>query len=393
MSENKTRVLHFSPHNEDDGIAKYQEQYLAGMADDTTVQNQFFDITPIQLRAMSSQQHEAAYDELREELDSYDIFHLQHEFGLYVEDDFQRLVATAKDAGKKVVVTVHLSPDFAIKPVKLGGLGPHSMVSFLRQQRHRNRMYDRHITPFLQADLLIVHNDITAQALIGAGANPDKIQKLPHPVHQFPTPPKSDFVAKRLHKQSGDVIYCTVGMLHKYKGIFDAVRALKFLPSNYKLAIIGGLHPVETDIVSETVGIYNKITDLIDALGLHDRVFITGFVKDDDQMNSYIRECDVCVYPYDGVYYANTSSGAVNLGFSNGRPVVAYPTKGFRELAAETDGALVLTDTFAYYELARKLADIDLAKQAKLSNAYATKMAWPVMAKELIKAYHQVAGK
>jgi glycosyltransferase involved in cell wall biosynthesis len=387
------RILHFSPHNEDDGIAKYQEQYLNGMAEDKTVENEFFEVKPIELRAMNAQQHEETYDKLREELGKFDIFHIQHEFGLFVEDDFQRLVSTAKDAGKKIIITVHLSPDFAIKPVKLGGLGPRSMVAFLRQQRHRNRMYARHMSPFLQADLLLVHNDVTAQALVKAGADQSKVQKILHPVYQFPKPPKSDYIAKKLNKKSGDVIYCTVGMLHKYKGIFDAIHALKFLPANYKLAIVGGLHPVETDIVSDTVNIYNKITDLVDMLGLHERVYITGFVKDDDRMNSFIRECDVCVYPYDGVYYANVSSGAVNLGFSNGMPVVAYPTVGFRELATYTDGALVLTDTFAYYELARTLQDIDLTKQAELSKAYAKKMAWPNLAKELIAAYHQVAGK
>lgn len=391
--EEHLRILHFGPHDEDDGIAKYQEQYLAGMADDKTVENKFFDVTPIKLRAMNPQEHEETYDRLREELGNFDVFHIQHEFGLYVEDDFQRLVSTAKDAGKKVVVTVHLSPEFAIKPVKLGGLGPHSMVAFLKQQRHKKRMYARHIGPFLQADLLLVHSDITKQALVRAGVEQNKILKIIHPVYKFPTPPKTERIGKKLHKKSGDVIYCTVGMLHKYKGVFDAIRALKFLPANYKLAIIGGLHPVETTLVSETVGIYNKITDLIDELGLHQRVYITGFVKEDDLMNAYIRECDVCVYPYDGVYYANANSGAINLGFSNHMPVVAYPTAAFREWSGDTDGALVLTDTFAYYELARKLQDIDLTKQAELSKAYASKMAWPNMAKELIAAYHRVAGK
>ena len=386
------KILHFSPHKENDGIAKYQEQYLAGMAGDGSVQNKFFEVTPIQLRAMDPKQHEEVYDKLREELDGYDIFHIQHEFGLFVEDDFQRLVTTAKDVGKKVVITVHLSPDYAIKPVKLGGVGPRSMVAFLRQKRHKSRMTARHIQPFNEADLLIVHNDITAQALINSGASADKIQKIPHPVHQFPEPPKSDFIAKKLKKQQGDVIFCTVGMLHKHKGIFEAVRALKFLPSNYKLAIVGGLHPVETQIVSDTVKIYNKITDLIDELGLHDRVFITGFVQDDSQMNSYIRECDACVYPYDGVYYANTSSGAINLGFSNGRPVVAYPTAGFRELASGADGAVVLTETFAYYELARELGRIDFTKQAQLSREYADKMAWPKVSKKLVHAYLKLAG-
>ena len=390
---NVIRILHFSPHNEGDGIAKYQEQYVAAMTGDASVANTFFDVTPMQLRAMSPERHEEVYRQLRATLNDFDIFHIQHEFGMYVEEDFQRLVETAKAAGKKVVVTIHLSPDSAIKPVKLGGLGPHSMVAFLKQQRHRNRMYARHIAPFTQADLLLVHSDITREALVRAGAEPNKIVKIIHPVYKFPDPPKTDLIAQKLHKKSGDVIYCTVGMLHQYKGLPDAIRALKFLPANYKLAIIGGMHPVETDIVSDTLEIYNAITDLIDQLGLHDRVYITGFVQDDNLMNGYIRECDVCVYPYDGVYYANANSGAINLGFSNHMPVVAYPTAAFREWSGGTNGALVLTDTFAYYELARVLQDIDVVKQAKLSEAYAAKMAWPNMAKELVRAYYGLVGR
>lgn len=392
QQEQKVRILHFSPHNQGDGIAKYQEQYVTAMAKDATVENKFFDVTPIQLRAMNQHQHEQVYDRLREELGEYDILHIQHEFGLYVEEDFQRLVSTAKDAGKKVVITIHLAPQYAIKPVKLGGVGPRSLVAFLRQKRHYKRMVQRHIVPFRQADVVIAHNASQQESLVAFGINPDRIQMIMHPVYDFPIPPKTDLIAQKLNKKSGDIIYCTVGILHAQKGLFDAVRALKFLPGNYKLAIIGGMHPIETEIVSETLAVYNKLTDLIDQLGLHDRVYITGFVEDDNLMNAYIRECDACVYPYDGIYYANASSGAVNLGLANERPIIAYPTRGFSELAALADGALVLTQTFAYYELARSLQEVDMPKQARLSRAYAKKMAWPNMALELVKAYHKVVN-
>ena len=93
MAHKPIKILHFSPHDEDDGIAKYQEQYLAGMSKNDAVENKFFDVKPIQLRAMNPQQHEEVYDKLRGELADFDIFHVQHEFGLFVEDDFQRLVA------------------------------------------------------------------------------------------------------------------------------------------------------------------------------------------------------------------------------------------------------------------------------------------------------------
>lgn len=385
MTKKAIKVLHFSPHDEDDGIAKYQEQYLNAMKSEQDLTNAFFSLTPLQLRHLPSAEQAKELDRLRHELAEYDILHIQHEFGLFAEDEFARIVSAGKSAGKKVVVSVHLSPGFAIKPVKLGGLGPRSWVRYLKEKRHLNRMLERHVKPFSQADLLLVHNDITAQSLKDFGIPNEKIQKLIHPVYVFPDPELSHTIAKKLNKKDGDIIFCTVGMLHRYKGVFDAVKALKYLPSNYKLAIIGGMHPL-----SDEVSIYNKICDLIDDKGLKDRVYITGFVKDDNEMNALIRECDVCVFPYDGTYYAHLSSGAINLAFSNHMPVIAYPTLGFKELAGDSDGAVVLTDTFAYYELARNLQQIDLDKQRQLSSNYAERMAWPKAATQLISFYRQL---
>lgn len=382
------KVLHFSPHAENDGIAKYQEQYLAGMAQDKDLQNTFFGVTPLQFRHQSATEQQATLQQLTSELSNYDLFHVQHEFGLFFEDGFQRLVAAAKASGVKIVVSVHLSPGYAIKRAKLPGLGPRSLVNYLRQVRYEKRMRNWHTVPLNSADLLLVHNDITAQSLVADGAEADKIVKIPHPVYAHDNPEPSKLIAQKLSKKSGDIIYCTVGMLHRYKGIFDAVRALKFLPGNYKLAIIGGMHPLSDDVV-----IYNKICNLIDQLGLHERVYITGFVKDDHQMNAYIRECDVAVFPYDNGYYGHLSSGSINLALANHMPTIAYPTAGFSELAASADGGVVLCDTFAYYELARTLQSIDRKAQAEKAKAYADKMAWPKLSRELIKAYKKALSQ
>ena len=55
-----------------------------------------------------------------------------------------------------------------------------------------------------------------------------------------------------------------------------------------------------------------------------------------------------------------------------------------------SDGAVVLCDTFSYYELAREIEGIDINKQAKLSVAYAEKMAWPKVANRLISIYENI---
>lgn len=391
MSKDTIRVLHFSSTLKDPhcGIGRYQEQYLAGMVGDKRVQNKFFDISPYQTRAMTPDEMNKAMEQLKAELKDYDILHIQHEFGLYWDDQFAKIVAAGKEAGKKVIVTIHLSPNNVkeLAPVKLGGFGPHSWVEYLRQLRHHNRMMQYHIEPMRQVDLLLVHTTIVVKTLEGFGIQPDRIRKLPHPVYAMPKPPQSTEISDRLAKQSGDVIFCVTGFMHRYKNLSDAVRALKFLPDNFKLAIIGGVKKDSDDVTYE-----NTITDLVDMLGLHKRVYITGYVHDDDRLNALVRECDVCVYPYDGFYYGNASSGALGLAFVNETPVIAYPTSSFVEAAAEVEGSVVFCETFAYYELARELQRIDFAKQRALSKEYAQKLAWPKLAKELIAIYETVAA-
>lgn len=385
MSSNrKIRILHFSSHDEECGVAKYLEHYIKGMEDVPEIENEYFEVSPYATPGMSASDLDAMAANLRHKLKDFDILHVQHEFALYAHDSFRRIVEAGKQSGKKIVITVHISPSLhgASKPAHLKGLGPHSMVLYLKDTRHHKWFVDAYIEPFKMADLVIVHNEATANSLKGFGIAPYRIKKLAHPVQAYDTPTPSKRVATALNKKPGDVIYCTIGYLHRYKGIIDAVKALKYLPDNYKLAILGGMKEDSDDI-----GYYNKLTDLISDWGLRERVYITGYVPTDNELNGAIRECDMCVYPFDQVYYSNVSSGSFNQGFANDMPVVAYPTDTIKEMAAISNGAVVLAETFAYYELARSIQNIDLKKQRELSHAYAEKAAWPKVSKDLAKLY------
>lgn len=387
--QHPVRVLHFSSRYEECGVAKYLGHYVKGMEKIASIRNEYFDVSPYQIPHMSESELEQMANRLRKELRSYDVLHVQHEFALYAKDSFQKIVETGKRSGKKVVITVHISPSMhgASKEPRLRGLGPRSFIRYMLQIRDHRHFMATQAGPFKAADLVLVHNDPTIESLKQLGVSPNRIKKVIHPVQVFEKPPKSTMIEKKLKKKDGDVIYCTIGFLHRYKGLFDAVRALKFLPSNYKLAILGGMKEDSDD-----VEIYNKLCDVIDALGLHERVYITGYIKGDDTLNAMIRECDVCVYPYDRVYYSNVSSGSLNLAFANDKPLIAYPTATFKEMADISKGAVVLTETFAYYELAREIGRIDLGRQATLSKAYAEQMAWPRMSEELAKLYTQLVN-
>ena len=384
----KVKVLQFSSRSSDNcGVGKYQENFVNVFHDmSDEIDTKFFEYSPYQTRLMDQPELDEVLSKLKNELRDYDILHIQHEFGLYTGDEFAQIVEAAKSAGKKVAITVHLSPALAFKIKPREGIGPRSWVHLARQKRLHGIFKERHIDAFKKADLLVSHNNGTTNSLLSYGIDREAILQFNHPVLPITHPNLvSTEISEKLQKKDGDIIYATVGFMHKYKGIEDAVRALKYLPENYKLAIIGGMQPI-----SDETNIYNAIATLADTLGLRHRIYITGFVEDDDRLNALIREVDVCVYPYNNVYYGQVSSGALNLAFANERAVIAYPTDGFKDMNQEI-GPIKLTNTFAYYELARELERINTEKQVELGTRYAKLHSWPETAKELLVAYKKIS--
>lgn len=370
------RVLQFSPHNENCGVGKYQEQFVREVnlsKGEYGVETDFYDSSQYKTRVMDAGELEAEMHKLADTLrkGSYDILHIQHEFGLYSKDEFARMVAAGKEAGVKVAVTVHLSPALAFKKTPREGIGLRSWLHVLRQKRLQGIFIKRHIEPFRQCDLLITHNKGATQSLKDYGVPAENIHQMLHPVvDRVDSSLVSTEVTDALSKKKGDVIMSMVGYMHKFKGHEEAVRALRYLPPHYKLAILGGMQPV-----SDEMNIYNHVCDVIDTLDLKDRVYISGYVKDDDHLNAMIRETDICVYPYNNAYYSQVSSGALNLAFANDVPVVAYPVDSFVE-ASEEYGQIVFTSASAYYELARSVQSINADEQRKRIRKFAKAYSW-----------------
>jgi glycosyltransferase involved in cell wall biosynthesis len=299
-------------------------------------------------------------------------------------DELERAINIAKLQNKKSIVTVHTSANVGHKKAKLNGLGPRSFAHYMRALVSEKRFYKRFINPMKKADLILVHNEVTKQSLVSRGVPENIISKIVIPVPKLEFTIHTTQIKENLKVKEGDIVYGTVGFLHRFKGVKEAVKALKYLPDNYKLAIIGGLHPGTDDI-----GIYDDITDLIVQLDLKDRVYITGYVSEDDQMNALIRECDVCVYPYEKMYYSNVSSAALNNAFANHMPVIAYPTESFKEINTLLS-TIQLTQTFSYYELSRELKRVDLKTAAEASAKYAEKYSYPNSGPPLVDLYRSV---
>ncbi len=378
------KVLHLSTHNEDCGIGKYQEMFLEAMKNEEEIHNEFFELSPNQIKVMNKNDYENAFKLLNEKLKEFDVLHIQHEYSFYWMDELERAINIAKSQGKKSIVTVHTSANVGHTKAKLTGLGPRSFLGFTKALISQKRFYKRFINPMKVADLILVHNEVTKQSLVSRGVPEGIIKKIVIPVPEIDLSPKSTEIKENLKLKEGDIVYATVGFMHRFKGVTEAVRALRYLPENYKLAIVGGLHPGTDDIA-----IYDKITDLIDKLQLKDRVYITGYVAEDERMNALLRECDACVYPYDREYYSNVSSAALNNAFANHVPVVAYPTESFKEINTHLP-VIRLTQTFAYYELARELRNLNVVVAKADSAKFAKDFSYPIISKELLSIYKEL---
>lgn len=372
------KVLHVSTHDEDCGVAKYQENYLS-FYDESLFEHRFYDTSPNIMRHLKGEALEKEIDNFKKIAKQHDIVHIQLEYGLYNGLDFKMLCEATQSLGKKLVVTLHISPAFAIRVPERGGLGPRSILHYLRQKKHYDVMKKHFMDPIRDcADLVIVHNQPTKTSLATFGVEEGKIEVVTHPVIIPKNVTRSDYIAKNIGKNEGDIIYGIVGFFHRYKGIFDAVKALSYLPENYKLAIIGGTNPQ-----SHEQKIYNQVTDMIRDLGLCERVFITGYVEDDNDLYSYIKETDICVLPYDTYYYSHVSSGPVNIAMGLGMPTITYKTLVFEEMNTLVKDVkpLNITKNPAYYELARSLKAMDLQESSKASKAYAHELSWEKQAK------------
>lgn len=375
------KILHFTTHDEECGIAKYQEQFLQAMVKAKGVQNTIFPYSPNRTKIMSKEEFAPVLAEFAHLVKDYDILHIQHEFSFYSKDELQEIVSEAKRQGKKVIVTVHTSLHAGIPKIQLKQLARRGVRHMVGTRRLKNYLLNVHVEPLKKADLVLAHNSVTADSLASYGVSKSRIRKITMPVPQIDFSLKSTEVTKRLKRQKGDVIYCTVGFLSATKGIKDAVKALSELPANYKLAMIGGKHPSGANDV-----FCDEVEGLVKQLGLSDRAYISGYVKADERLNAMIRECDICVYPFDQAYYAGVTSASLNNSLANFKPAITYPTEPIKEMNTEMP-AVITCQGFDYRYLVKELETINAAKQGAVAKAYAEAFAYDKQATLLISIY------
>lgn len=380
----RIRVLHLSTHNEDCGIAIFQQNIVGAMGDQENIVHTFFSVSPNQLKLLRGNQLDRVLNELFEQLKDFDILHIQHEYSFFNDNQLQRIVHGAKSMKKKVVFTLHTPPHAhrQNQPRRLRpGVHPRSWLHAWRVAKADRRFIETYIRPLHFADCLIATSRASIESFADYGVPRRLMKVIELPVPNIDASQTSSEVAQKLHKRKGDVLLSMTGFISETKGTVAALKALQYLPQNYKLAIIGGSHPSgQNDIF------YDQVADLILALGIKDRVYITGYVKEDAKRDALLRETDICLFPYDHRYYDYVASAALTNAVANRMPVVAYKTRTFLE-ANETVPFINFSQSANYYELVRTITSIDIQDSIRLTNMYARSYSVETQALLFAKCY------
>lgn len=381
-------VLHLSTHDEECGIAIYQQNIVNGMGQTRAINNVFFHISPNKLKLLKGQELQAALHELFTQLKDFDILHIQHEYSFYYGNQLQLVVDGAARMHKKILFTMHTPPHALgrhMPTVIAPGLHPRSWIAAYRSRKARQLFLDAHITPLQKADLVVVPSRSAKNSFASFGVPAERMRVIELPVPTINTERSSKVLQKALDKKPGDVLLSTVGFIAKTKGIIAAVKSLTYLPDNYKLAIIGGAHPS-----GQNDEFIDEVCDVIRELDLQKRVYITGYVADDDERDAMARETDICLYPYDREYYNYVSSAALTNAIANGLPIVAYKTDTFLE-ANDAVPFINFCQSANYYQLARVIRALDTEKSVALTKQYADKFSVETQAAKIAECYKELA--
>jgi glycosyltransferase involved in cell wall biosynthesis len=225
----------------------------------------------------------------------------------------------------------------------------------------------------------------TARELVlGAGVSGDRVHVVPHGNYasfRIAFPPASAEVTRgRLGIGAATVMILFFGLVREYKGVDLLLRAFANLDPAMDacLVIAGGTAP---EIVEELEG-------LIRSLDIQQRVRFLPHYLPDEELSSMLEACDITAFPYRHIY----QSGALMLGMTYGKPIVASDIEGFREYVVPGNSAVLAdaTDSIAFAAaLASLVRDAD-QRQAIGRNAgerAATVYDWNAIARDIVSIY------
>lgn len=381
--ESGKRIAIISSYHEACGIAAYTERLEKefqkyGHVDVLPLNTEVLKSNHVELLAMG----DALIAEIAEKLKEYDYVNIQFEAGLFgwaPERIFKRVQVILKEC-KNVIFTFH-SVNFNTPRLLKRQLFSIHFVRVLTQYFEAKRwpkLYDRLVKELVKIDntpgrkaSIIVHDSATqrfvsmiyhfehiyAHPLGLTNALDRSIVRTEKEIEHF----KLKYKIEPDEKTIG-----VFGFISEYKGHLTALKALRCLPSNYRLLIFGAQHPASVQAFVAVDPYIERILEYIEECNqddikaknpkFSDRIMFIGDV-DDTHFAQAMRCCDVIVLPY--VEVNQMGSGIAAQAIENHARAILSNTKCFQQLKEYFPDCFSTFDIGNYLELAGKIENFE----------------------------------
>ncbi len=359
------KILHYSTYKIKCGIASYLEDYISGLRANGYNYNA---VVPVNYDYLSDCSLITAYlDKIVNYASDYDIVSIQHEYSFwnpgnkYNADLLLDFIGLDKKNINltKITMSLILLDYFITKLFRLNkrvNIVWHTSFELslkdcfsLNVDSYKNLPFFRYLdNPLLS---VVVMNSKFIEEL--------KLYKIPVNrvlCMQLPIPSVHIDIKKSFGFNDEDVILGSFGFINKMKGIEDALKALKYLPKNYKYIHLGGVHPADAS------GYVNTLKKYIDDNNLNERVVITGFLSDIELYN-YIKIVDIGLYI--GKMTTAYASGAINYFIVNSIPTLTSDISNFKEMESKFGCIKVIDNTDNSLNVAECILKLDNDESAK----------------------------
>jgi glycosyltransferase involved in cell wall biosynthesis len=316
-------------------------------------------------------QHRPSYSAVAEFLNfsEYDTVCVQHEFGIFGGNEGSYLLDLLRSVRKPVVTTLH---------------------TVLAQPADH---YRERLCQVVEASDAVVVLTPRAMRILGDvyKVPVEKVRVIPHGIPDVPfveTPPY-----KRRFGAEGRTILMTFGLIGPSKGIEDMIEAMPAIVArnpDVLYIIVGATHPGV--IMNEGEAYRERLERRVAELGLEGNIRFENRYLTNDDLNSYLKACDIYVTPYPT--REQISSGTLAYATGMGKAVVSTPYYYAEDLLA--DGRGRFAEFRSPESLAATINDLiadNRGRHEMRRRAYefGRRMVWRSVGQEYLRLFEEVA--
>jgi GT2 family glycosyltransferase/radical SAM superfamily enzyme YgiQ (UPF0313 family)/2-polyprenyl-3-methyl-5-hydroxy-6-metoxy-1,4-benzoquinol methylase/glycosyltransferase involved in cell wall biosynthesis len=230
------------------------------------------------------------------------VVHIQFQAGLFYKTDIADFARQCRERSVRVYATFHSSESQLPLCVQLIG----------------------------ELDKAFVHLEQSAVRFIAYGADPKKIEVIPHGILPDRATLSLNEAKQQVKISAGGSLISSFGFFEPHKGVDGILRALPTIfekHPNSLFAFLGGCNQNS----QQSIDYFNHCRGLARQLGINDKVmFAEGFISE-EMASLYLLASDVVVLNY--TREINEISGAASFALAHCRPVVTSSAPAFKPLA------------------------------------------------------------